>query len=78
MKKKASSVLEVQKKQKSLKRLFRGGAFRIYSEPAYSLTVESLENKLDDLAYEGFFPDVIIVDYADIINTEEEPTNNEC
>lgn len=67
LKKKASSVLEVQKKQKSLKRLFRGGAFRIYSEPAYSLTVESLENKLDDLAYEGFFPDVIIVDYADIM-----------
>ena len=65
--KKASSVLEVQKKQKSLKRLFRGGAFRIYAEPAYSLSVEGLENRLDDLAYEGFFPDVIIVDYADIM-----------
>lgn len=65
--KKASSVLEVQKKQRSLKRLFRGGAFRIYAEPAYSLTVESLENKLDDLAYEGFYPDVIIIDYADIM-----------
>jgi KaiC/GvpD/RAD55 family RecA-like ATPase len=65
--KKASSVLEVQKKQRSLKRLFRGGAFRIYAEPAYSLTVESLGNKLDDLAYEGFYPDVIIIDYADIM-----------
>lgn len=65
--KKASSVLEVQKKQRSLKRLFRGGAFRIYAEPAYSMTVESLENKLDDLAYEGFYPDVIIIDYADIM-----------
>ena len=65
--KKASSVLEVQKKQKSLKRLFRGGSFRIYAEPAYSLTVEGLENRLDDLAYEGFFPDVIIIDYADIM-----------
>jgi len=65
--KKASSVLEVQKKQKSLKRLFRGGSFRIYAEPAYSLTVESLENKLDDLAYEGFYPDIIIIDYADIM-----------
>ena len=65
--KKASSVLEVKKKQTSLKRLFRGGAFRIYAEPAYSMTVESLENKLDDLAYEGFYPDVIIIDYADIM-----------
>ena len=54
-------------KQKSLKRLFRGGSFRIYAEPAYSLTVEGLENKLDDLAYEGFYPDVIIIDYADIM-----------
>ena len=67
VKKKASSVLEVQKKQKSLKRLFRGGSFRIFAEPAYTLTVESLENKLDDLAYEGFYPDVIIIDYADIM-----------
>ena len=65
--KKASTVLEVKKKQKSLKRLFRGGAFRIYAEPAYSLTVEGLENQLDDLAYEGFYPDIIIIDYADIM-----------
>lgn len=63
----ASTVLEVRKRQKSLKRLFRGGSFRIYAEPAYSLTVESLENKLDDLAYDGFYPDVIIIDYADIM-----------
>lgn len=69
--KKASSVLEVQKKQKSLKRLFRGGSFRIFAEPAYSMTVESLENKLDDLAYEGFYPDVIIIDYADIMAPSE-------
>lgn len=65
--KKASTVLEVKKKQKSLKRLFRGGSFRIYAEPAYSLTVEGLENQLDDLAYEGFYPDIIIIDYADIM-----------
>lgn len=65
--KKASSVLEVQKKQKSLKRLFRGGAFRIFAEPANTLTIEKLENELDDLAYEGFYPDIIIVDYADIM-----------
>ena len=69
--KKASSILEVQKRQKSLKRLFRGGSFRIYAEPAYSLTVEGLENKLDDLAYEGFYPDVVIIDYSDIMAPSE-------
>ena len=72
---KASSVLEVQKKQKSLKRLFRGGSFRIYAEPAYSMTVESLENKLDDLAYEGFYPDVVIIDYADIMAPSEKTSD---
>lgn len=65
--KKASSVLEIEKKQKSLRRMFRGGSFRVYAEPAYSLTVESLETKLDDLVHDGFVPDVIIIDYADIM-----------
>lgn len=65
--KKASSVFEVEKKQKSLKRIFRGGSFKVFAEPAYSLTVESLETKLDDLVHDGFIPDVIIIDYADIM-----------
>lgn len=69
--KKASSILDIQKKQKSLKRIFRGGDFRIYAEPAYSLTVESLETKLDDLEHDGFIPDVIIIDYADIMAPSE-------
>lgn len=65
--KKASSILEIEKKQKSLKRMFRGGSFKVFAEPAYSLTVESLETKLDDLVHDGFIPDVIIIDYADIM-----------
>lgn len=69
--KKASSILDVEKKQKSLKRLFRGGEFIVFAEPAYSLTVEKLETKLDDLEIEGFIPDVIIVDYADIMCPSE-------
>lgn len=67
VKKKASSILDVEKKQKSLKRLFRGGEFIVFAEPAYSLTVDKLETKLDDLEIEGFVPDVIIIDYADIM-----------
>lgn len=65
--KKASSILEVEKKQKSLKRLFRGGNLKIFAEPAYSMSVEKLETKLDDLNHNGFIPDVIIIDYADIM-----------
>lgn len=65
--KKASSILEVEKKQKSLKRLFRGGNLKIFAEPIYSMTVEKLETKLDDLNHNGFIPDVIIIDYADIM-----------
>lgn len=69
--KKASSILEIEKKQKSLKRLFRGGSFQVFAEPAYSLTVESLEIKLDDLVHDGFVPDVIIIDYADIMKPSD-------
>lgn len=71
VKKKASSILDVEKKQKSLKRIFRGGEFLVFAEPAYSLTVEKLETKLDDLEIEGFVPDVIIIDYADIMMPSE-------
>lgn len=71
VKKKASTILDVEKKQKSLKRMFRGGEFIVFAEPAYSLTVEKLETKLDDLELDGFIPDVIIIDYADIMCPSE-------
>lgn len=67
----ASSVLDIEKKQAYLKRMFRGGEFKIYAEPAYSFTVEDLEVKLDDLEHDGFIPDVIIVDYADIMRPSD-------
>lgn len=69
--KKASTVLDVEKKQKAFKRMFRGGNFKLFAEPAYSLTVEQLETKLDDLVYDGFIPDVIIIDYADIMRPSD-------
>lgn len=65
--KKKSSILNIEKKQKALRRLFRGGDLKIFAEPAYSMTVEKLEMKLDDLQHEGYVADVIIVDYADIM-----------
>lgn len=69
---KAVSVEEVEKKQKSLRRLFRGGDIRIFAVPAYSLTVEQLDIELDRmLQQEGFAPDIILIDYADIMAPSE-------
>lgn len=66
------SINEIEKKQKNLKRLFRGGDIRIVSVPNYSLTVEELEVLLDKLLQEeNFVPDVIIVDYADIMKPSD-------
>lgn len=65
--KKKSSILNIEKKQQALRRLFRGGDLKIFAEPAYSMTVEKLEMKLDDLQHDGYNADVIIVDYADIM-----------
>lgn len=44
------------------------GDFRMYTFPAYSATVEDMVAALDSMAwYDGFVPDVVMVDYADII-----------
>lgn len=65
---KGVSISQIESKQKNLRRLFRGGDIRILAVPAYSLSVEALEAKLDKLAQqEQYVPDVIIVDYADIM-----------
>lgn len=65
---KAVSISEVENKQNSFKRLFRGGDIRVLVAPAYGWSVEKLESELDNLAQqENYIPDVIIVDYADIM-----------
>lgn len=69
---KAVSITDIEKKQKSMRRLFRGGDIRILAVPAYSLTVENLDAELEKLKeMEDFIPDVIIVDYADIMKPSE-------
>ena len=65
--KKASSTMDIQKKQKQLKKLFRGGALQIFCYPTNSLSVEKLSSKLDELEQNKFIADVVIVDYADIM-----------
>lgn len=69
---KAVSIEEIEKKQKHFRRLFRGGDIRVLATPAYSWTVERLDAEIDKLVeQEGFIPDVIIVDYADIMAPSE-------
>lgn len=69
---KAVSIEEIEKKQKHFRRLFRGGDIRILATPAYSWTIERLDAEIDNLVeQEGFIPDVIIVDYADIMAPSE-------
>lgn len=69
---KAVSIEEVEKKQKHLRRLFRGGDIRVLAVPAYSWNVERLDAELDQLAQqENYIPDVIIIDYADIMAPSE-------
>lgn len=69
---KAVSISDIEQKQKNLRRLFRGGDIRVLAVPAYSLTVNELENKIERLVQqERYIPDVIIIDYADIMAPSE-------
>ena len=59
---------EIEKKQKSLNRMCRGSDIRIIAVPQSTLTVDALDLEIDKLEQqEDFIPDVIIVDYADIL-----------
>jgi KaiC/GvpD/RAD55 family RecA-like ATPase len=63
---------DVEKKEKVFKRMFRGGEVKIYAVPAYSLSVDGLEQEIIRLTeYEDYEPDVVIVDYADIMRPTE-------
>lgn len=54
--------------QKILRKRFRKGDVRLLSFPSKSATVEDIEAHIDNLAYyDNFVPDIIIIDYADII-----------
>ena len=69
---KAISSADIEKRQKAMKRMFRGGDVKILSVPAYSLTPDQLDVKIERLVQqEEFIPDVIIIDYADIMMPSE-------
>lgn len=61
-------LTKVAQKQRGFRRQFRSGNIRIFSLPAYSATVNDIQAHLDNLLYyDEFTPDVIVVDYADLI-----------
>ena len=58
----------VSKKLKNMRSKVRSGQLKVVSFPANTMTIGRMDAVLDDLVlYENFVPDVIIVDYADII-----------
>lgn len=59
--------------QKRLKLKFRGGDCRIFAIPGYTSSIEDIISHLDNMQYyDNFIPDVVIIDYADILR----PSNN--
>jgi hypothetical protein len=54
--------------QRKLRTKFRGGDCRLFAIPGYSSTVEDIISHLDNMMYyDNFIPDVVIIDYADIL-----------
>jgi hypothetical protein len=59
------------KKKRALKRLTRGAKLKLVCVPAYSMSVAQMGAHLDNMEYfDGFVPDVIVCDYADILRPE--------
>lgn len=62
------NVSKIKAIQRLMRRRIRRGEKRLESFPSYSVSVEDLSAHLDNLYYyENFVPDVIIIDYADIV-----------
>jgi archaellum biogenesis ATPase FlaH len=58
-------------KLNALRTIFKNN-FRVQSYPAYSANLSRIKNELDILEFsEDFIPDVIVIDYADILAPED-------
>ncbi len=70
--KKGLTPKKISRKTKSLKRMLKNGQFILTSFPANSAGVQDIKNYLDNLNhFDKFTPDVIVVDYADILKAEK-------
>jgi hypothetical protein len=61
----------LRKKMKAI-RTFIGSRFRVITYPAFGASLQDVVADLDTLYYsDGFMPDVIVIDYADILAPED-------
>ena len=75
--KKGISVPKILKVQNAMKRLQRNSGFKLFQFPAYAATTDDIIVALDNLAhFDNFIPDVIVVDYADILAPEKGSTGD--
>lgn len=59
----------IAKDMRDLRKMSRGGRLELRNYPTNSLTVRGLQAELKDMeVYENFVPEVIVVDYADIMD----------
>lgn len=66
--KKSFDKRNISEKQKTYRLQFKGGDIKIIAVPAYSATTDDIEAYLDNLDYyDSYIPDVIVIDYADLI-----------
>jgi replicative DNA helicase len=66
------------KKRKRIEKMINNSSFRLCSFPTGSISVDDIKIHLDNLDhYNHFVPDVIIVDYADILAPERQSSKEE-
>ena len=78
-----ASVEGIEKAQRAFRKISRRGHLELRTFPTGTLTVRGLEAELKDMeVYEGFVPEVICVDYADIMDlgpgNDEREKINKC
>ena len=69
-------VEDIQKEQRKLRRLFRKGDIKIVQLSGYQSTVAEVEAHLDNMNhYDNYVPDVIVIDYADLLAPSKKAGN---
>ena len=72
------SSRSVIRKMRSIRAFVKSDNFRIITAPSNSFTASMLDAALDNLEhYDGFIPDMIVVDYCDIMGIEKKSNNRD-
>lgn len=70
-------IKSIETQQKKFKRQIREGGIRLETFPRFQASLGDIKALLDNLEYyENFVPDVIIVDYADVLRPEYQTKNH--